>query len=103
MEHGGYFNTTFAGTTGPLKEAAVLVAFTPDTGVSAGLLETHARALRSKPAIHPLTKTDVKTFAVAKGQYNVNLDDIFQGRILDRVILGMTFQVPMPDTRRKML
>ena len=31
MEYGGYFNTTFAGTTGPLKEAAVSVAFTPDT------------------------------------------------------------------------
>ena len=59
-------------------------------GVSAGLLETHAQALRSQPAIYPLTKTDVKTFAVAKGQYNVNLDDIFQGRIPDRVVLGMT-------------
>ena len=59
-------------------------------GVSAGLLETHAQALRSQPAIYPLTKTDVKTFAVAKGQYNVNLNDIFQGRIPDRVVLGMT-------------
>ena len=59
-------------------------------GVSAGLLETNARALRSKLAIYPLTKTDVKTFAVAKGQYNVNLDDIFQGHIQDRVVLGMT-------------
>ena len=59
-------------------------------GVSAGLLEPHAQALRSKLAIYPLTKTDVKTFAVAKGQYNMNLDDIFQGRIPDRVVLGIT-------------
>ena len=59
-------------------------------GVSADLLRTHAPALQSKPAIYPLTKTDVKTFAIAKGQYNVNLDDIFQRRIPDRVVLGMT-------------
>ena len=59
-------------------------------GVSADLLRTHAQALQSKPAIYPLTKTDVKIFAIAKGQYNVNLDDIFQGRIPDRVVLGMT-------------
>ena len=59
-------------------------------GISTDLLRTHARALQSKPAIYPLTKTDMKTFAVAKGQYNVNLDDIFQGRIWDRVLLGMT-------------
>ena len=59
-------------------------------GISADLLRTDAQALQSKPAIYPLTKTDVKTFVVAKGQYNVNLDDIFQGRIPDRVVLGRT-------------
>ena len=31
----------------------------------------------------------MKTFAVSKGQYNVNLDDIYQGKIPNRLILGM--------------
>ena len=37
----------------------------------------------------PLLKTEVKTFAVGKGQYNVNLDDIFQEKIPNRLILGI--------------
>ena len=39
--------------------------------------------------LYPLLKTEVKTFAVGKGQYNVNLDDIYQGKIPNRLILGM--------------
>ena len=60
-------------------------------GISADLLRTHARAMQSKPAIYPLTKTDVKTLVVAKCQYNVNLDDIFQRLIPDRVVFCMTY------------
>ena len=33
--------------------------------------------------------TEVKTFAVGKEQYIVNLDDIYQGKILNRLILEM--------------
>ena len=56
-------------------------------GVQADILKSHARALED--ALYPLLKTEVKTFAVGKGQYNVNLDDIFQGKIPKRLILGM--------------
>ena len=52
---------------------AVMVGIHPD------ILKSHARTLKNKPAIYPFNRTDVKTFAVRKGQYNVNLADIFQG------------------------
>ena len=56
-------------------------------GIHPDILKSHARAL--EPALYPLLKTEVKTFAVGKGQYNVNLDDIYQGKIPNRLILGM--------------
>ena len=58
-------------------------------GIHPDILKSHARALKDIPAIYPFNRTDVKTFAVPKGQYNVNLDDIFQGKIPNRLVLGM--------------
>ena len=58
-------------------------------GIHADILKSHACALEDTPALNPLLKTEVKTFAVGKGQYNVNLDYIFQGKIPNRLILGM--------------
>ena len=58
-------------------------------GIYPDILKSHARALKDIPAIYPFNRTDVKTFAVPKGQYNVNLDDIFQGKIPNRLVLGM--------------
>ena len=56
-------------------------------GIHPDILISHA--LKDTPAIYPFNRTDVKTFAVPKGQYNVNLDDIFQGKIPNRLVLGM--------------
>ena len=58
-------------------------------GIHTDILKFPCCALKDKPALYPLLKTEVKTFAVGKGQYNVNLDDIFQGKIPNRLILGM--------------
>ena len=58
-------------------------------GIHPDILKSHARALKDKPAIYPFNRTDVKIFAVPKGQYNVNLDDIFQGKIPNSLVLGM--------------
>ena len=58
-------------------------------GIDPDILKSHVHALKDIPAIYPFNRTDVKTFAVPKGQYNVNLDDIFQGKIPNRLVLGM--------------
>ena len=59
-------------------------------GIHPDILKSHARALKDTPAIYPFNRTDVKTFAVPKGQYSVNLDDIFQEKIPNA--LAMTIQ-----------
>ena len=58
-------------------------------GIHADTLKSHAHALEDTPALYPLLKTEVKTFAVGKGQYNVNLDDIFQGKIPNRLFFTL--------------
>ena len=58
-------------------------------GIHPDILKAHSHALADGPARYPLLKTEVKTFAVSKGQYNVNVDDIYQGKIPNRLILGM--------------
>ena len=57
-------------------------------GIHPDILKTHSRALEDGPARYPLLKTEVKTFAVSKGQYNVNLDDIYQGKNSKQVDIG---------------
>ena len=74
------------------KEIIVEVMLKADVvGIHSDILKSHARALKDTPAtaIYPFNKTDVKTFAVPKGQYDMNLDDIFQGKIPNRLVLGM--------------
>ena len=58
-------------------------------GIHPDILKVHARALEDRPALYPFLKTEMKTFAVAKGQYSTHLDNIYQGRIPNRLILGM--------------
>ena len=57
-------------------------------GISPELLTSHAKVLSDKPAIYLPTRTEVKMFTVAKGQYNASLDDIFQGKIPNRLVVG---------------
>ena len=56
-------------------------------GIHPDILKSHARALKDTPAIYPFNRRDVKT--LPKGQYNMNLEDIFQGKIPNRLVLGM--------------
>ena len=58
-------------------------------GISPELLTSHAKLLGNNQAIYPLTRTEVKTFAVAQGQYNACLDHIFQGKIPNRLVVAM--------------
>ena len=69
-----------------ISEVMLKAAMIP---IHADILKSHARTLEDTPALYPLLKTEVKTFAVGKGQYNVNLDDIYQGKIPNRLILAM--------------
>ena len=58
-------------------------------GISPEVLTSHAKLLADNPAIYPLTRTELKTFTVAQGQFNASLDDIFQGKIPNRLVVAM--------------
>ena len=56
--------------------------------VSPDVIAAHGETIKKTPAIYPYTRTNVKSFAVAKGQYTVNLTDMFQGEVPTRVVIG---------------
>lgn len=57
--------------------------------VSPGVIIGHAEALEKTPATYPFTRTDIRTFAVAAGQYTISVEDIFQGAIPSSLIVGL--------------
>ncbi|MES9885139.1 MAG: hypothetical protein ABW185_30225, partial [Sedimenticola sp.] len=48
----------------------------------------HSEILKTVNAKYPFTKTEVKMFALAKGQVNVTLDNIFQGLRPNKAVVG---------------
>ncbi len=57
--------------------------------VNPAVLIGHGEGLEKAPAIYPFTKTDIRTFAVAAGQYTVSVEDIFQGSVPTSLIVGL--------------
>ena len=58
-------------------------------GISPEVLTPHAKLLTDNPPIYPLTRTELKTFTVTQGQFNASLDDIFQGKISNHLVVAM--------------
>lgn len=57
--------------------------------VNPGIIIGHAEALETVPATYPYTKTDIRTFSIATGQYAVSIEDVFQGTIPSSLIVGL--------------
>ena len=49
----------------------------------------HANMLAESPAIYPYERTDIKTFNITKGSLNFRADDVYQGAIPSRLIIGI--------------
>lgn len=49
----------------------------------------HANMLSESPAMYPFERTDIKTFNIATGSFSFRADDVYQGSIPSRLILGM--------------
>ncbi len=49
----------------------------------------HAEAIVKSPAIYPFTKSKVKRFAIAKGQYSFSDDNLFQSEVPCQMIVGL--------------
>jgi hypothetical protein len=57
--------------------------------VSPGIVIGHGEALQNSPAIYPFTRTDIRTFAVGTGQYDVTIENIWQGVIPTTAIVAI--------------
>ena len=51
-------------------------------------LLAHAAVLREHNALYPYQKTDVRTKHLAKGSYGDTLEDIYQGQVPSRLVIG---------------
>ena len=53
------------------------------------LLVAHSAALKESNAIYPYQRTQIKTFNVPGGQQSFLLDDLYQGQVPSRLVIGM--------------
>ena len=69
-----------------IKEA-VLKVYTIE--LSKVVADAHLEQMKKMPASYFFDHTEMKTFAIAKGQYGCSLEDMFQGMVPNELIVGM--------------
>lgn len=57
--------------------------------VAPAILAAHANILKSKPAIFPYSKSEVKKFTIARGVYSAEINDPFNGRVPAEMVCGL--------------
>ena len=58
--------------------------------IDEGLMMAHAKKMiKMEPAIYPYLKSDIKTTSIASGQYSFSVDDVFQGLVPCKLIVGL--------------
>ena len=57
--------------------------------ISPEVITGHAAALTKTPALYPYVRTELKAFAVPKGNYQATIDDVFLGNVPNRVVIAM--------------
>ena len=50
----------------------------------------HANIIKRGPALYYYDRTDVKAYAIAKGQYGTTIEDMYQGNVPKRLVVGIT-------------
>ena len=57
--------------------------------VDPGMLQAHNRMLKDSPALYPLEMSDIKTYNVPQGQQSLFVNDVYQGKVPDQLVVGM--------------
>ena len=57
------------------------------------LLLAHDKMIQDTPAMYPYFRSEIKTTSIAQGQYSFHADDIFQGRVPNKIIIGTVASV----------
>ena len=53
------------------------------------VLLSHQKMIQDHPAIYPYLRTDIKSIALASGQYSYSIEDLFQGSVPSKLIVGL--------------
>ena len=53
------------------------------------VLLAHQKMIQNQPAYYPYQRSDIKSIALASGQYSYSVDDLFQGVVPNKLIVGM--------------
>ena len=57
--------------------------------VAPEIILAHAATLRNGPALYFYDRTDVKAYGIAKGQFGTTIEDIYQGEVPSRLVVGL--------------
>ncbi|XP_060559446.1 uncharacterized protein F54H12.2-like [Ruditapes philippinarum] len=57
--------------------------------LSSSVLIAQEKLIQEKLAIYPYLRTEIKTTAIASGQFSYSADDIFQGLVPSKLIVGL--------------
>ena len=57
--------------------------------LNGGVLVAHEKLFQEQPATYPYLRLKIKTAAIAPGQYGFSVDDLFQGLVPNKVIVGL--------------
>ena len=61
--------------------------------LNGGALVAHEKLLHEQPAMYPYLRSDIKTTSIAAGQYGYSVDDLFQGLVPNKLIVGLVSSV----------
>ena len=61
--------------------------------LNGGALVAHEKLLHEQPAMYPYLRSEIKTTSIASGQYGYSVDDIFQGLVPSKLIVGLVSSV----------
>ena len=57
--------------------------------VNPGILVGHGDLFKNHMALYPFTKSDIKCFSIPKGQFNISLDNLYQGAVPSTLTVGL--------------
>ena len=57
--------------------------------VSPEVMMGHDAALEIADSIYPFARTDIRTFNIAEGNFAMNIEDIWQGEVPSRLVVGL--------------
>ena len=57
--------------------------------VSPEVMTGHDAALEISDCIYPFARTDIRTFNIAEGNFGMNIEDIWQGEVSSRLVVGL--------------